>query len=416
MKLVRRLLDKMGEPFLQGGKLQRLYPLYEALDTFTFTPGEVTRGKTHVRDAMDLKRLMMTVVWALVPAIVMAIYNTGYQANLALERLHELGGGEIAAHALDNWRTAIFMGLGLSFSSSSLLGCVVHGLLYYIPILFVTFAVGGVWEVLFATVRKHEINEGFLVTGMLFPLILPPAIPLWQVALGITFGVVIGKEVFGGVGMNIFNPALVARAFLFFAYPAAISGDDVWIAAQGLTADGISGATAMAVATVEGPQALTEHGYTLWQAFVGLVPGSLGETSALACLIGAVVLLVTRVASYRTMLGVVGGTVAMTLLFNAIGSETNPAFQIPVWWHMALGGWAFGTVFMATDPVSSAYTRNGQYIYGALIGVMVIAIRVVNPAFPEGMMLAILFANMFSPLIDWFFIRATVKRRALRHG
>lgn len=416
MKLVRRLLDATEKPFLKGGKLQRLYPVYEALDTFTFTPGKVTGGKTHVRDAMDQKRLMMTVVWALVPVILFAAYNTGYQANLAIERLQALHGGELAAFALDNWRTSIYVSLGLPFSSSHFIACVVHGLLYYLPILFVTFAAGGLWEVVFAVVRRHEINEGFLVTGMLFPLILPPAIPLWQVALGISFGVVIGKEVFGGVGMNFFNPALVSRAFLFFAYPADISGDEVWMAAQGFTPDGVSGATWLSVATMEGPGALAEEGPTFMEAFIGLVPGSIGETSALACLIGAAVLVLTRVGSYRTMLGVVAGTVGMTLLFNAIGSATNPAFHIPLWWHMVLGGWAFGTVFMATDPVSGAYTQRAQYIYGALIGVMAIAIRVVNPAFPEGMMLAILFANLFAPLIDWFFIRAVVKRRALRHG
>ncbi len=416
MKLVRKLLDRMEKPFEKGGKLHRLYPLYEALDTFTFATGSVTRGKTHVRDAMDLKRLMMTVVWALVPAILMALYNTGYQANLTVERLVERHGGDPLAFALDNWRTAIYVSMGLSFESGCILANFIHGFLYYFPVLVVTFTVGGFWEVLFASVRRHEINEGFLVTGMLFPMILPPAIPLWQVAMGISFGVVLGKEVFGGVGMNMFNPALVSRAFLFFAYPADISGDMVWTAARGMTADGVSGATLLSMATAGGTDALVAGGHSFTQAFIGLIPGSMGETSALACLLGAVVLVATRVGSFRTMLGVVLGTIGMSLLFNHMGSETNPAFQIPFWWHMVLGGWAFGTVFMATDPVSSAYTRKGQYIYGFFIGVMVVTIRVINPAYPEGMMLAILFMNMFAPLIDWFFIRATIKRRALRHG
>jgi len=245
-------------------------------------------------------------------------------------------------------------------------------------------------------------------------MILPPAIPLWQVAMGVSFGIVIGKEVFGGVGKNIFNPALVGRAFLFFAYPAQISGDSVWIAARGLTADGVSGATALAVVKQEGMDALAAAGFNWWDAFIGLVPGSMGETSALACLIGAAVLLVTRVASWRSMFGVVLGTVAFSAMFNVIGSQTNPAFAMPFWWHMVLGGWAFGTVFMVTDPVSSAFTARGQFIYGFFIGVMAVLIRVINPAYPEGMMLSILFMNMFAPLIDFGFMRANIRRRARR--
>lgn len=412
MGLVRRMLDRFGRPFEPGRRLHRMYPLFEAVDTFTFTPGKVTRGATHVRDGMDLKRLMITVVVALIPAILWGIYNTGYQANLAIEQLAR-NGGDVNAFALDNWRTSLHVGLGLEFSTSSVLACFVHGLLYYLPVLLVTFMAGGFWEVLFAAVRRHEINEGFLVTGFLFPMILPPAIPLWQVALGISFGVVFGKEVFGGVGKNIFNPALVGRAFLFFAYPAQISGDAVWIAARGLTADGVSGATALAVVKQEGMTAL-QAGFNWFDAFIGLVPGSMGETSALACLIGAAVLITTRVASARTMIGVVGGTILFSLMFNLVGSDTNPAFAMPFWWHMVLGGWAFGTVFMVTDPVSSAFTPRGQYIYGFLVGVMVVLIRVMNPAYPEGMMLSILFMNMFAPLIDWGFTRANIRRRAKR--
>jgi Na+-transporting NADH:ubiquinone oxidoreductase subunit B len=415
MKLARSILDFMSGQFEKGGRLHRLYPLYEAIDTFTFTPGTVTSGRTHVRDSMDLKRLMMTVVIALVPAILVALYNTGYQANLAIERLVGSGGGDVTGFALDNWRTSLYMALGLQFSSSSISGCMVHGFLYYFPVLIVTFLVGGFWEVLFSAVRRHEINEGFLVTGMLFPMILPPAIPLWQVALGISFGVVIGKEVFGGVGKNIFNPALVGRAFLFFAYPSAISGDSVWIAVRGLTVDGVSGATALTLATGQGMSAVAVGGYSWWHSFIGLIPGSMGETSTLACLIGAFILIVTRVASWRSMFGVVLGTAALSGLLNVIGSDTNPGFQIPFWWHIVLGGWAFGTVFMVTDPVSSAFTGKGQLIYGFLIGAMVVLIRVINPAYPEGMMLAILFMNMFAPLIDYFIVKANIKRRA-RHA
>ncbi len=412
MKAVRRMLDRMAVPFGEGRRLHRLYPLFEAVDTFTFTPGKVTRGSTHVRDGMDLKRLMITVVAALVPAILWGIYNTGYQANLTIGRL--AAGGDAAAFSLDNWRTSLYVAMGFGFDPAGIAGCFVHGLLYYLPILVVTFVAGGAWEVLFATVRRHEINEGFLVTGFLFPMILPPAIPLWQVALGVSFGVVFGKEVFGGVGKNIFNPALVGRAFLFFAYPAQISGDAVWIAARGMSADGVSGATALAVLKQEGVQALARNGFDWFDAFIGLVPGSIGETSVLACLIGAAILLVTRVASGRTMIGVVAGTILFSGMFNLIGSETNPAFATPFWWHMVLGGWAFGTVFMVTDPVSGAFTPRGQYIYGFLIGVMVVMIRVLNPAYPEGMMLSILFMNMFAPLIDWAFTRANVRRRARR--
>mgnify|MGYP000950567389 FL=1 len=388
-------------------------PLYEAIDTFSFTPGKVTTGRTHVRDGADLKRLMITVVVALTPAILWAIFNTGYQANLAIERL-AASGGDVGSYALDNWRTSLYLAMGLQVSSASIVGCVVHGLLYYLPVLIVTFLVGGVWEVLFAAVRGHEVNEGFLVTGFLFPMILPPAIPLWQVAMGVSFGIVIGKEVFGGVGKNIFNPALVGRAFLFFAYPAQISGDSVWIAARGLTADGVSGATALAVVKQEGMDALAAAGFNWWDAFIGLVPGSMGETSALACLIGAAVLLVTRVGSWRSMFGVVLGTVAFSAMFNVIGSQTNPAFAMPFWWHMVLGGWAFGTVFMVTDPFSSAFAARGQFIYGFFIGVMAVLIRVINPAYPEGMMLSILFMNMFAPLIDFGFMRANIRRRAKR--
>jgi Na+-transporting NADH:ubiquinone oxidoreductase subunit B len=285
-----------------------------------------------------------------------------------------------------------------------------HGALFFFPIYIVTLAVGGVWEVLFATVRGHEVNEGFLVSSMLYTLILPPDIPLWQVALGISFGIVIGKEVFGGTGKNFLNPALTGRAFLFFAYPAYMSGDSVWVGVDGFTA-----ATNLSLASSGGLAAITAN--TSWlQAFLGFIPGSLGETSTLACMLGAAFLLYTRVASYRIMGGVFIGMVAMSTLLNFIGSETNPMFAIPWYWHMVLGGFAFGTVYMATDPVTAANTDTGRWIYGGVIGVMIIIIRVINPAFPEGVMLAILFTNMLAPIIDYLVIQSNIRRRMKRHA
>ncbi len=391
--------------FGKGGPLERLYPLHEANDTFLRTPGHVTRAASHARDAIDLKRLMVTVVVALGGCMLMAMYNTGYQANLAIQA---------GAAPLDDWQTAVFKLLGFQFLATSVLSCIVHGALYYLPVYIVTLAVGGNLEAVFAVVRRHEINEGFLVTSALFPLILPPTIPLWQVALGIAFGVVIGKEIFGGVGMNILNPALTARAFLFFAYPAQMSGDKVWIAAQ-TSPDGVSGATWLAKVAADGPAALEGH-LSWWEAFLGFIPGSMGETSTLLCLVGAALLILTGIGSWRIMSGVVAGSFAISLLFNAVGSETNHLFAVPFYWHIVLGGWAFGMVYMATDPVSASHTNTGKYIYGFLIGVMALLIRVVNPAFPEGMMLAILFMNLFAAFIDYWVIQANVKRRAARYA
>ena len=405
MKLLRRLLDSQAHHFEPGGKLERLYPLWEAQDSFLFTPGQVTAGPSHVRDGLDLKRMMTTVVVALAGCVWMAFHNTGYQANLAIAR---------GAAPLANWQTGAMEALGLGFAPDGLVSCLVHGGLYYLPILLVTFVAGGLWELLFAVVRKHELNEGFLVTGMLFPLILPPAIPLWQVALGISFGVVVGKEIFGGTGMNVLNPALVARAFVFFAYPTEMSGDAVWIAAD-TSADAVSGATALATATLGGTAAMAAE-TDAWSAFVGFVPGSMGETSALACLAGAALLVFTGVGSWRVMLSVTAGTVAMAVGLNAIGSATNPFFDVSPAWHLLLGGWAFGAVYMATDPVSAPSVLRGHYVYGFLIGVLCVLIRVVNPAYPEGMMLAILFMNLFAPLIDYFGIQANVRRRRARYA
>jgi len=396
----RDFLDSIEPHFTKGGKLEKYYGLYEMVDTFMYTPTDVTRGKTHVRDGNDLKRTMTFVVIATAFCILMAWYNTGYQANLAMESLGK--------ESIENWRRIPMVLFG--YSPYNPLSCLVHGMLYFFPIYFTTLAVGGLWEVLFATVRKHEVNEGFLVSSMLYTLILPPDMPLWQVALGISFGIVLGKEVFGGTGKNFLNPALTGRAFLFFAYPASISGDSVWVAV-----DGYSGATALSMASAGGLEAI-KSSFSWLQAFLGFIPGSMGETSTLACLLGAAFLLYTRVASYRIMGGVLIGMIAMSTLLNVIGSNTNPMFAIPWYWHMVLGGFAFGTVYMATDPVSAANTDTGRWIYGILIGVMIVIIRVINPAFPEGVMLAILFSNMFAPLIDYFVVQANIRRRIKRHA
>lgn len=427
VRFIRKIQERQAKLFEKGGRLEKLYPIYEANDTFLFTPGHVTRGAAHVRDSLDLKRMMMTVVIALAPCMFMAMYNTGYQAFHAIE---------IGAGALDNWQTGLYNALGLSWASTNFLGCVLYGALFYIPVYIVTLAAGGLIEVVFAVVRKHEINEGFLVTSALFPLTLPPTIPLWQVALGIMFGVFFGKEIFGGVGMNIFNPALVARVFLFFAYPAQISGDAVWIAANtspdhysGATSLAYSGATLLSHAVYGAPgvlsdgtvvqsglQALRDSGVSWIQAFLGLIPGSMGETSKLFCLFGAFVLIYTGIGSWRTMAGGLAGSFVMVITFNLIGSSSNPFFDVPVYWHWVIGSFAFAMVFMATDPVSSAFTAPGQLIYGFAIGMFGILIRVINPAYPEGWMLAILFMNMFAPLIDWFFKQSNIKRRLARHA
>ncbi len=396
----RDILDSIEPHFTKGGKLERYYGLYEMVDTFIYTPSDVTRGTTHVRDGNDLKRTMTFVVIATLFCILMAMYNTGYQANLAIEAM---GLAETTS-----WRS-IPMSL-LGYNPMNPFSNMVHGALFFLPIYLVTLAVGGIWEVLFATVRGHEVNEGFLVSSMLYTLILPPDIPLWQVALGISFGIVIGKEVFGGTGKNFLNPALTGRAFLFFAYPAAISGDMAWVGVDGYTM-----ATPLGLAAQGGLDAVNAAGYSWFQSFLGFIPGSIGETSTLAIFIGAAFLLYTRIASYRIMGGVLLGMIATSVMFNMIGSDTNPMFAFPFYWHLTVGGFAFGMVYMATDPVGAAMTDTGRWIFGALIGVMVVLVRVVNPAFPEGMMLSILFANMFAPVIDYFVVQANIKRRMNRH-
>ena len=404
MRLLRSFLDRIAPAFDEGRPLAPLWPFYDAIDTAMFTPGTVTRAASHVRDGLDFKRMMSFVIIALIPTIMMAMYNTGYQAQLAIAQ---------GAQPLADWRTAVYAGLGLGFDHSNVLLTTFHGALYFIPVLVVTYASGLGVEGIFARIRGHEIAEGFLVSGILIPLILPPAIPLWQVALGTAFGVVFAKEIFGGVGMNFLNPALTTRAFLFFAYPAEISGEAPWIAANFLRLDNFAGATWLARAA-ETPGVLESADWLT--AFLGRIPGSMGETSTLACLLGASFLLLTKVGSWRTMAGVVLGTFAMAWVLNWAGSDTNPMFAVPFHWHVVLGGWAFGTVYMATDPVSSAFTNTGKWLYGMGIGVLTILIRVVNPAYPEGMMLAILFMNMFAPLIDHFVVQRNVKRREARYA
>ncbi len=406
MKALRRRLDRIAPHFEKGGRFERFYPLWEAADTFFYTPAKVTQGAAHVRDALDLKRMMMIVVIATLPCVYMAMFNTGLQANLAIDP------AKVAQ--LEGWRFDVIRWLGVGFSPASWSANVIHGALYFLPLYVVTMVVGLAWEVLFAVVRKVEVNEGFFVTGMLFPLILPPTTPLWQAALGISFGVVLAKEVFGGTGMNFINPALASRAFLFFAYPAAISGDRVWSAVPPEAAvDGFSGATLLAqIRVAQGPFEGMELSW--WNAFIGLEPGSMGETSALACLIGALIIAFTGVGSWRTMVAMALGTVGMTLVFNAVGSATNPWFAVPFWWHMVLGGWAFAMAFMVTDPVTAPFSDAGKWVYGILIGALVVLIRVMNPAYPESVMLVILFMNVMAPLVDHGFVRANIRRRERR--
>ncbi|MBF9041860.1 NADH:ubiquinone reductase (Na(+)-transporting) subunit B [Rhodobacterales bacterium HKCCE4037] len=397
---LRSFFDRVEPHFEKGGKYEKWFPIYEMVESFLYTPKTVTTAAPHARSYIDMKRIMTYVVIATVPCILFGLYNTGLQTNLA-----------IAEHGASGWRAAIIEGLGIGFNANNPLANMLHGLLYFLPIYIVTLVAGGAWEVLFATIRRHEVNEGFLVTSMLYTLILPATTPLWQVALGISFGVVIGKEVFGGTGKNFLNPALVGRAFLYFAYPAYMSGDSVWT-----PVDGFSGATALAITASDGPAALPEYGITWMDAFIGTIQGCLGETSTIACLIGLAFLLVTKIANYRMVVGCLLGMIAFSSLLNWIGSDTNPAFATPWYWHLVIGGYAFGLVFMVTEPVSGSHTNIGRYIYGALIGFMVVMIRVINPAFPEGMMLAILFGNVFAPLIDYFVVQANIRRRARRHA
>ena len=399
---LRDVLDNIEPHFETGGRFEKFYSVYEMVDTIFYSPGHVTKTSSHVRDAVDMKRVMTTVWWCAFFPMFAGIYYTGLQANLAMDAM--------GVESLEGWRGAL-LELVAGYDVDSIWDCVVYGALFYVPIYMVVFVVGGLWEVAIATIRGHEVNEGFFVTSILFSLIVPASLPLWQAALGISFGVVIGKEIFGGTGKNFLNPALTGRAFLFFAYPAEISGDAVWTAV-----DGFSGATPLGIAALQGMEGVTTTGFTWMDAFLGKMQGSVGETSTLAIFVGGAILLITKIASWRIMVGVMLGMIATALMFNSLGSDTNPMFSMPWYWHLVLGGFAFGMVYMATDPVSAAMTNTGKWWYGALIGVMCVLIRVINPAFPEGIMLAILFANLFAPLIDWQVVRSNVKRRLARVG
>ena len=381
MKVLRRLFDNIKPHVEKGGRFEMFHSTFDAFETLFFVPDTTNKNGVHVRDVMDMKRTMIIVVMALVPALLFGIWNAGYQH---------------------------FLALGQEATFWEMIG---HGLLKVIPIIVISYVTGLAIEFGFAQWRGHEVNEGFLVSGMLIPLILPVDIPLWMVVVATAFAVVIGKEVFGGTGMNIWNPALIARAFLFFAYPAQMSGDKIWI--SGLTAgegivDGFSGATALGAA-VSGDISVR---FPIWDSFLGVIPGSIGETSTLAILIGAAILIYTGIASWKIMISAFAGGYLMALVFNLIGA--NSLMQVDALHHLCLGGFAFGAVFMATDPVSGSRTEAGKWIYGFLIGVFAILIRVFNPAYPEGMMLAILLMNTFAPLIDHFVVEANIKRRLKR--
>jgi Na+-transporting NADH:ubiquinone oxidoreductase subunit B len=408
---LRAYIDRRIAPnFEKGGKYERFHVFYEMFDTMLYSPPYTTKTTAHVRDGLDLKRVMMTVWFAALPALFFGMINVGYQANLQIT--------EFGYNPIPGWRTDL-VALLVGFDHGNWLANLLHGAVYYVPIMVVTYLGGFIWESLFAWKRGHEVNEGFFVTGILFTLILPPTIPLWMVFLGISFGVVVAKEIFGGTGKNFLNPALSGRAFLFFAYPAWMSGDSIWTAV-----DGFSGATPLALAAngqLDFGAGLTANASTTpdvdltWmQTAMGGIQGSIGETSTLIIALGALILLTTKIASWRIMLSVLLGMVFMATVFNWTGSETNPMFAMPWYWHLTVGGFAFGLVYMATDPVSASMTDAGKLAFGALIGIMVVLIRVINPAFPEGMMLAILFANLCAPLIDYFVIKANVARRRLR--
>ena len=382
--LLRKLLDKLKPDFEKGGKLEKFYPAFNAFETFLFVPDHTTASKgAHVRDAIDLKRTMVLVILSLIPCLLFGMWNVGYQ--------HQLAFGISDTTIIDNF---------------------LFGAIKVLPIVIVSYISGLTVEFIFAIIRKHTINEGFLVSGMLIPLVMPVDVPLWMVAVSTVFAVIIGKEVFGGTGMNILNPALTARAFLFFAYPTKISGNEVWINTSSedgkQVVDAYSGATPLGDAAA----GLADKIPGIWESFIGIIPGSIGETSALACLIGAAILLYTGIGSWRIMLSVFVGGYIMALIFNQFG--LNTLMQISPLHHLVLGGFAFGAIFMATDPVSGAQTNTGKYIYGFLIGLFAILFRVFNPAYPEGMMLSILFMNVMAPLIDHYVVAANIKRRLKR--
>lgn len=381
MDFLRKKLDKLKPHFTKGGKFSRLQSVFEGFETFMFVPDKVTFKGSHVRDPIDMKRIMTVVIIALIPALLFGCYNTGLQH---------------------------FRSVGVD---PGLLQAFWFGLIRLLPLIIVSYGVGLGIEFAAAQIRGHEINEGYLVTGLLIPLIMPIDIPLWMLALAVAFSVILGKEVFGGTGMNILNPALLARAFLFFSYPGWMTGDNVWT--EGMVTgkniiDGYSGATPLAICAAGDMGNLP----SFMEMFIGTIPGSVGETSTIAILLGAVILLITGVGSWKIMLGVIGGGVAMGLLFNVISG--NPYMDVPFYYHFVMGGFAFGAVFMATDPVTASQTEKGKWIYGFMIGLLSVIIRVLNPAYPEGVMLAILLMNVFAPLIDYFVVQSNIKKRLRR--
>jgi Na+-transporting NADH:ubiquinone oxidoreductase subunit B len=392
MKWLRDILDKIAPTFKADGKLEKLYPIFEATDTILFSTDERTHSGPHIRDSVDVKRVMILVVIALIPCYIFGAMNVGYQMAMALGQ------------------------------SSTMQENLMNGAMKILPIIAVAFASGAFWELLFAVVRRHPVSEGFLVTCALIPLVMPPTIPLWQVAVATTFGIVIGKEIFGGVGMNIFNPALVARGFLFFTYPGRISGDKVWVSGP----DGYSGATALAIPAAELSQdavtlldSVTQFDFSWINLFMGWIPGSIGETSTLWIMVGAVFLALTGIASWRVMVGAILGLTGMAVLTNfmaEITGSTNTMLTLPAHYHLVMGGFAFGVAFMATEPVTGAHTDKGRWIYGIFIGGLTVIIRSINPAYPEGVMLAILLMNAFASLIDYFVIQGNIKRRMVRYA
>ena len=390
IKFLRKILDANAHRFENNGVLEKLYPLYEATDTILFSTGEVTKSGPHIRDSIDIKRVMILVVIALIPLYIFGAMNVGVQNGIAMgvERT--------------NWEQFWY------------------GFDKIIPIIIIAFITGAFWEILFAVVRRHPISEGFLVTCALIPLVMPASIPLWQVSIATSFGIVIGKEIFGGVGMNIFNPALVARAFLFFTYPGRISGDKVWV----IGPDGYSGATALAVPAAEVNQhavsllnGVTQFDYSWWNMLVGWIPGSIGETSKLLIIMGAIFLAITKIANWRVMAGSLIGLGITAYLSNLMAPfSSNTMLSLPAHYHLVMGGFLFGMAFMATEPVTGCHTNQGRWVYGILFGILTVIVRAINPAYPEGTMLAILLLNAFAPLIDWFVIQSNIKRRVARHA
>ncbi|RLD64952.1 MAG: NADH:ubiquinone reductase (Na(+)-transporting) subunit B [Bacteroidetes bacterium] len=384
MKALRNYIDKIKPNFEKGGKLEKWQSVFDSFETFLYVLGDTTPKKgAHIRDAIDMKRVMSVVVIALIPALLFGMWNVG--------EFH-------------------FLSLGEDASFMEKFG---HGFIRVIPLILVSYIAGLGTEFVFVYIKGHEIEEGFLVSGMLIPLIVPVDVPLWMVALATIFAVIFGKEVFGGTGMNIVNPALLTRAFLFFAYPSKMSGDTIWVSGlsggEGVV-DGFSGATPLASAAAGAMDKLP----STMDMFLGILPGSIGETSVLAILIGAAILLFTGVGSWKIMLSVFAGGLAMGLILNVFATDTNPYMSLPAYQHLLLGGFAFGAVFMATDPVTATQTETGKWIYGFLIGFIAIIVRVINPAYPEGVMMAILLMNVFAPLIDHYVIQANIKKRLKR--